>query len=100
MSLDTGCLIPDREVITRRIEGQMVFVPVKSGSVDLDFLYSSNETGAMIWEWIDGLKNVDQIVDAVSREFEVSPGQAARDVVEFVSALTEAGLVSPREGLK
>ncbi len=86
--------------MTRRIAGETVLVPVRSGLVDLDFLYTSNETGAMILEWIDGQKNVDQIVDTICREYDVSPQEAAKDIIDFVGALEAAGLVGPAESLE
>lgn len=48
-----------------------------------------------MWELIDGATTVDEIVAAVARGFEVGTDQARTDVLEFVTSLAEAGLISP-----
>jgi len=98
MSPQTRRFIQDQGVVTRQIAGETVLVPVRSGAADLDFIYTSNDTGTMIWECLDGEKNVSQIVEAICREYNVSPEEATQDVMDFLGALEAAGLVHPAEG--
>ncbi len=98
MSPQTRLFIQDQGVVTRQIAGETVLVPVRSGAADLDFIYTSNDTGTMIWECLDGEKNVSQIVEAICHKYDVSPEEATQDVMDYLGALEAAGLVRPAEG--
>jgi len=52
-----------------------------------------NEVGSLVWHQIDGRRTVDEIIAAVVQEFEVSPEEAERDVLEFVDSLHAHGMV-------
>ena len=97
MSPQTRRFIQDQGVVTRQIAGETVLVPIRSGAADLDFIYTSNDTGTTIWECLDGEKDVNQVVEEICREYDVSPEEATQDVMEFLSALEAAGLVVPAE---
>jgi hypothetical protein len=83
----------NRELVTRQIADETLVVPVAGGVGDLDAIYTLNEVGAYIWGLIDAPRAVEEIVGAVSRAFDVSSEQAARDVAEFLGALESSGLV-------
>ena len=83
------------EFVTRSIAGETVVVPVRGQVGDLDAIYNLNETGAFIWEQIDGRKSVTQVVEAVRGEFEVALEQAEKETSEFIAALETAGMIEP-----
>jgi hypothetical protein len=93
MNLDTKYWNQAHDVVTRRIAGETVLVPVTSGAADLNFIYTANEVATMIWESLDGQKSVNQIVEFICSEYEVLSEEAAKDVIDFVAALEAAGLV-------
>ncbi len=97
MSPQTRRFIQDQGVVTRQIAGETVLVPIRSGAADLDFIYTSNDTGTTIWECLDGEKTVDQIIETVCREYDVPAEEATQDVMDFLSALEAAGLVHSAE---
>jgi len=82
-----------REVVTRQIADETLLVPVAGGVGDLDAIYTLNEVAAYIWAFIDVPREIDEIVRAVSRTFDVASEQADRDVAEFLTALESSGLV-------
>lgn len=53
-----------------------------------------NATGSRIWELIDGTRGVEEIVTAISEEFDVSRDAAEKDVQEFLDALREHQMIS------
>ena len=53
-----------------------------------------NEVGSMVWEQIDGKRNVAQILRAVVDTFEINPDQVEQDVIAFITSLQEHGMVS------
>jgi hypothetical protein len=82
----------------RSIAGEMIIVPVRSQVGDLDWIYNLSEVGAFIWQRIDGRTTAGQIAEAVGSEYEVSPGEAERDTLQFIADLEEAGIVERAGG--
>jgi len=73
----------------RVIEGEAVIL-----SLDTKAFRGLNAVGSRVWELIDGRRNVDEIVEAIAREFDVARERAAEDVRAFVRALLDRGLVT------
>ena len=76
-------------VISRQVDEEAVLVSPEKGEVKV-----INQTGALIWENCDGHTSIGQLVDLVCREYQVSRKAAEADVVEFLEALAERGLVN------
>ncbi len=68
---------------------------MRSGVGDLDSIYTLNEVGTSIWKLIDGTRSVEQIVEEIGSEYEVSNDEAAKDVFEFLNTLQVEGLIRP-----
>lgn len=79
--------------MTRKIAGETLIVPVRSGVGDLESIYSLNDTGSRIWELIDGTNSVEQIAAKIAEEFDVTIDAARADVEEFIAELKSAGVV-------
>lgn len=86
-------MIPVRSAATawRVIEGEAVIL-----SMDTKILRGLNPVGSRVWEMIDGRRSVDEIVDAIAREFTTERATAATDVGAFVRELLDRGLVTVR----
>jgi hypothetical protein len=91
----TRRFVGDNDLVTRCITGETILVPIRGGVGDLDSIYTLNEVGTMIWELLDGRTPVSQIVEAISREYDVAANEAAADVLDFLHSLEAAGLVRP-----
>jgi hypothetical protein len=89
------------EMVTREIGGETIIVPVCRRVGDLDSIYTLNGVGAMIWSLIDGQREVDQMVEAVCRTYDVSPEEAREDISHLLHEMEDAGLIRPgeREGI-
>lgn len=83
------------EYVSRSLAGETIVVPVRGQVGDLDAIYNLNEVGAFIWEQIDDRNSVTRVVEAVRREFEVTPEEAEKDTSEFIAALEAAGMIEP-----
>jgi len=53
-----------------------------------------NPTGSLVWDQIDGNRPLDQIVDAIVEEFDISRQQAEQDLLAFIAELQSNGMVS------
>lgn len=84
-----------RDVVTRRVAGELILVPVSGSVVGLESIYTLNEVGGAIWSLLDG-RSVDAIADTISGEFDVPPEAAREDVAEFLRDLEASGLIEAR----
>jgi hypothetical protein len=92
--------VRSRSVVSRNVAGEMLIVPVRGKVGDLASIYSFNGTGSLIWQTLDIPRALDELVDAVLREYEVDRESANKDVVQFLSDLLSVGLVETRDGVQ
>lgn len=81
------------DIATRAIAGETILVPVSAHVAQLNFIYILNEVGSLVWQLLDGRTELDQIAEAISREYEVAAQEATKDLTELVASLEAAGLV-------
>ena len=74
-------------VATRKTGNEYVLVPVTDNIADMDSVYTMNETGAFIWEQIDGKRTILQILDNLINEYETDMDTAKNDVSSFVEKM-------------
>ena len=72
----------------RVIEGEAMIL-----SLDTKAFRGLNAVGSRVWELIDGRNSVDEIVEAITREFDVTRERAATDISAFMQQLLDKGLV-------
>lgn len=75
-------------VVTRKTGDGYVLVPVINNIAEMDSVFTLNETGAFIWDIIDGQKRVSDIIEEVVKEFNVSREIATNDVIEFCDCMS------------
>jgi len=74
-------------IVSRKTGNEYVLVPVTGNIADMDSVYTLNETGAFIWDQIDGRRSLEDIAVKVKAEFEVDEDIAIADVMNFVDDL-------------
>jgi hypothetical protein len=85
------------DLVTRRVAGQTLVVPVRSSVGDLESLFTLNEVGSHLWGLLDGRRGVEELAAAVCEAFDVSEEEARADTLAFLAELEEAGLIRPCE---
>lgn len=80
------------DVVTREILGETLLVPISSRVADMSNIFALNDTGAWIWQRLDGDTTLSAIRDALTEEFQVTAQEAWHDVVALVQELAGAGL--------
>lgn len=83
------CYQKDPNMVSRRIADEFILVPIRQNAGDLESIYTLNETAARIWELIDGKMKVEEIKEKLIEEFEVSPEEAEKDIIEHLQQLEE-----------
>ncbi|GAB4530481.1 MAG: hypothetical protein Fur0018_17800 [Anaerolineales bacterium] len=80
---------PHPQVILQESGEEAVLILPAQGKVKV-----LNSTGAFIWKKLDGTHTLEEIAQALSQEYEVSPAEALQDVLAFTATLLERGLVT------
>ena len=91
--MSTQSYSKDKNLVARSIAGETIIVPVRGGVSDLEYVYTLNEVGSRVWELLDERASLSQVVEAICREYEVPPEQAACDIGELLSNLEAAGVI-------
>ena len=81
------------DVVSRRIAGEAVLVPVRSQVAEIDCLFTLNDMGSLVWDLLDGERSVSQIAEVICESYEVTAEEATRDLLGFLAALESAGLI-------
>jgi len=72
-----------------RLDDSLIAVDQEAG-----YCYALNSTGARIWELIASPTDMPSIRDLLCQEFDVDPDACLREIVEILSDMKAAGLVS------
>lgn len=76
-------------IVTRKTGNEYVLVPVANNIADMDSVYTLNETGAFIWELIDGKRCVEDLIDALIEEYDTDKEAATTDVLLFIDKISK-----------
>lgn len=76
-------------IVTRKTGNEYVLVPVTDNIADMTSIYTLNETGAFIWEQINGNKSVEDIINALTAEYDIDNKNATTDVFSFIDNMSK-----------
>jgi len=95
IKVDTIC-VPSENVVARRIEDDMIIVPLVAGIGDADDeLYTLNETGQAIWQELDGQKTLGQVADILKKEYDSKDdNDISIDVLGFAEEMVRRGILA------
>ena len=88
--------VRSQAVVSRRIAGETLIVPVRAKVGDLASIYRFNGTGSLIWQTLESPRRLAELIDAVQREYAIEREQAERDVKQFLNDTVAVGLIEPR----
>ena len=76
-------------IVTRKTGSEYVLVPITNNIADMNSVYTLNETGAFIWEQIDGNRSVEEIINVLTDEYDIDFENAEGDVFSFVENMSK-----------
>ncbi len=85
--------IRNQEVVCRKIDGELIIVPIRNNVGDLNSLYTLNPVGSALWDFMVEGHTVPEMVQRICGEFEVTNTQAQQDIEAFLDSLLEEKLV-------
>jgi len=77
------------DMVARKILDEVILVPVSRNVADMQSIFTLNETGARIWELIDGKNTEEDILRRLTEEHEVDPATAKNDLSVILGQLQE-----------
>jgi hypothetical protein len=89
--------VRSKAVVSRRVAGETLIVPVRGKVGDLASIYSFNQTGSLIWQALESPKSASELISIVEQEYAVSREQAEQDVKQFLRDMQSVDLVQVRE---
>jgi hypothetical protein len=81
-------------VVTRKTGNEYVLVPVTNNIADMNSVYTLNETGAFIWEHINGKRSIEEIIGALITEYDIDNDTALKDIFSFIDNMNKYLIIS------
>ncbi len=82
------------DIVYRVIAGEAILVPTTGEMQEAGKLFTLNETGAFIWESIDGRKTMGEVMRRLMDEYGVEETTAREDLQELVQKLKKIGALA------
>lgn len=80
-------------IVTRKVMDETLLVPIAGDLASMDELYTLNDTGAYIWQALDGIRTLADIGEQLEREYDAPMEVIKADLLEIMDGLADAGLV-------
>jgi hypothetical protein len=77
-----------KSIVTRKTGNEYILVPITDNIADMNSVYTLNETGAFIWDRIDGKRNLEEIIAALTEEYDIDTQNAEKDVFSFIENMS------------
>ena len=81
--------VRSESVVTRKTANEYVLIPVTNNIADMNSVYTLNETGAFIWELIDGKNTIEELINAVVSKYDADYNIATKDVFSFIEKMRD-----------
>jgi hypothetical protein len=82
----------EKGFILKHIGNDYMIIPTTSNNVRFDKIFNLNETSAYIYERLNEGKNIEEIIDLMSNEYNAPKDVITKDVYEFVEELKKRGI--------
>ena len=82
-------------IVTRKTGNEYVLVPIANNIADMHSVFTLNETGSFIWEQINGLRSVEEIIAALTSQYNIDNETAEKDVFSFIENMRKYLVIDP-----
>ncbi len=76
-------------IVTRKTGNEYVLVPVTANIADMNSVYTLNDSGAFIWELIDGKRDIEEMIEALVSRYDTDRETASEDLLSFIGKMSE-----------
>ncbi len=88
--------IKNPDFVQRDVAGECILVPIRRKLSDPPCIYVLNETAAALWQRIDGVRTVQDIVANFCEEYAVAPDQVMKDFATLLDDLLSINALQER----
>ena len=81
------------ECLIKQVDNEYLLIPVNQDTVDLDTAFVLSETGAFIFDHLDGNHSVSDIIRMIFENFDVTEEEAREDVISFLDQISSRFLI-------
>ena len=81
------------DFVMQKVAGENILVPIGAQVINLNGLFTFNETAACVWERLSEDRTLDDLTNAIVENFNVTAEEARADVQIFVDKISEMGLL-------
>jgi hypothetical protein len=86
--------VPSEDVVARDVHGEFIIIAITSGIGDSDDeIFSLNKFGRAIWDKLSGKRNLKDVVNDLSKEFEAPIEKIEKDVLGLIGELLKRKMV-------
>ena len=75
------------DFVQRDVAGECILVPIRRTLTEANSIYVLNETGAALWNHIDGASPIQEIVSRLAKEYDTTEAQLGRDFEALLADL-------------
>jgi coenzyme PQQ synthesis protein D (PqqD) len=90
---DRSVVVAAKDQVSCDLAGEAAILNIKNG-----VYYGLNPVGARIWNLMQEPRQVAEIQNEITSEYEVEPERCARDLVSLLEKLLAEGLIEVRNG--
>jgi hypothetical protein len=76
------------EIIDSQIDDETVMMDVEKGAY-----YGLNNIGSAIWDALEEPKTISNLIDVLTKKYEVSSEECEKDITPFIEQMTKAELL-------
>ena len=84
--------------VIREIAGEYLVIPVALQDEPESKVIILNSSGKLLWEALEQQKTMEELIEVMDENFEVSKEEARADIEEFIKHLKENELLITEEG--
>lgn len=78
----------------KKVGGQNVVVALSEASRSFNGIIRLNDTGVFLWQKLQQETSEEQLLAALTAEYDIGEEQAKSDIAEFIAALRKAALLA------
>lgn len=82
-----------KEFMLREVVGEYILVPVGNTVKDFHGMISLSPTAKLIWENIEKVDSLDEMVSLITSEYEIDEETAKNDAIYFIAQVMDAGFI-------
>jgi len=82
------------DIVARKIADETILVPIRGNMADMQRIFMLNPVAEYIWDNLNKDRHLSAIHAGVVNDFDVSPSDAEKDIIEYINQLIELELVS------